>query len=65
MPGLLGVYFYDPNNLRLEFACQPDDGDMPGVIACTTQTKAQASAESETLDADPGWVDRMLTAMRP
>ena len=51
--------------MRLEFACQPADGDMPGVIACNTQTRAQARAELETLDTESGWVDRMLTAMRP
>jgi glyoxylase I family protein len=25
LPGLLGIYFYDPNGIRLEFACQPED----------------------------------------
>ena len=63
LPGLLGIYFYDPNGLRLEVACQPDDGETPGVIASNTQTKAQARAELETLDAEAGWVDQMLTAM--
>ena len=65
MPGLLGIYFYDPNGLRLEFACQPEDGEAPGVIDHVTQTTAEARAELETIDADAGWVDRMLTAMRP
>ena len=65
LPGLLGIYFFDPNGLRLEFACQPADGDMPGVIVCSTQTRAQARTELETLDTESGWVDRMLTAMRP
>ncbi|MDA1325785.1 MAG: VOC family protein [Proteobacteria bacterium] len=63
LPGLLGVYFYDPNGIRLEFACQPDDGEAPGVIACNTQTKAQARAELESLSADSGWVDQMVSAM--
>jgi len=60
---LLGIYIYDPNGIRLEFACQPDDGEAPGVIACNTQTKAQARAELESLNADSGWVDQMLSAM--
>ena len=63
LPGMVGVYFYDPNGIRLEFACQPDDGDLPDVMACNTQTKGQARAELESLDAEPGWVDRMLGAM--
>jgi hypothetical protein len=29
LPGLLGIYFYDPNGIRLEFACQPKDGEAP------------------------------------
>jgi hypothetical protein len=30
LPGLLGIYFYDPNGIRLEFACQPEDGEACG-----------------------------------
>lgn len=63
LPGLLGVYFYDPNGIRLEMACQPDDGDRPDVMACNTQTKDQARAELESLGGDPKWVDQMLSAM--
>jgi len=65
LPGLLGIYFYDPNGLRLEVACQPADGETPGVIAGNTQTRAEARAELESLGADGEWVDHMLTAMRP
>lgn len=32
LPGLLGIYFYDPNGIRLEFAGQPEDGETPAVI---------------------------------
>jgi catechol 2,3-dioxygenase-like lactoylglutathione lyase family enzyme len=32
LPGLLG--FYDPNGIRLEFACLPEDGEDPVVIPC-------------------------------
>jgi catechol 2,3-dioxygenase-like lactoylglutathione lyase family enzyme len=60
LPGLLGIYFYDPNGIRLEMACQPADGDAPGVIGCVTQTKAQARAELETLDVDEAWIEKMV-----
>ena len=63
LPGLLGIYFYDPNGLRLEFACQPDDGETPGVIASNTQTRAQSHTELATLDAVAGCVDQILTAV--
>jgi catechol 2,3-dioxygenase-like lactoylglutathione lyase family enzyme len=64
LPGLLGIYFYDPNGIRLEFACQPEDGEAPSVIPCITQTKAEARAELETLpDAMPEWIERRLGAL--
>ncbi|MDC0033948.1 VOC family protein [Alphaproteobacteria bacterium] len=63
LPDVLGIYIYDPNGLRLEFACQPDDGEMPAVLVCNTQTRTEARAELETLDAGMDWVDRMLIQM--
>src|SRR5712691_4616722 len=42
LPGLLGIYFYDTNGIRLEFACQPEDGEAPSVIPCVMQAKAEA-----------------------
>jgi len=64
LPGLLGIYFYDPNGIRLEFACQPEDGETPAVIPCITQRRAEARAELETL---PGitseWIERRLVAV--
>src|SRR5436309_4041500 len=49
LPGLLGIYFYDPNGIRLEFACQPEDGEAPAAIPCVIQTKVQARDEFATL----------------
>jgi hypothetical protein len=63
LPGLLGIYFYDPNGIRLEFACQPEDGEAPAVIPCVTQTKAEARDELTTLpDVTPEWIERHLAA---
>lgn len=61
LPGMVGVYFYDPNGIRLEFACQPAQGadqrNVPGV----TQTKAEAGAELATLAGDDAaWVEEMV-----
>ena len=64
LPGLLGIYFYDPNEIRLEFACQPEDGEASAVIPCITQTKAEARAELETLPgASPEWIEKRLAAL--
>ena len=64
LPGLLGIYFYDPNGFRLEFACQPEDGEAPAVIPCVTQTKAEAARELATLSgADVAWAKEMTEAL--
>jgi catechol 2,3-dioxygenase-like lactoylglutathione lyase family enzyme len=60
MPGLDGIYFMDPNGIRLEFACQAADGDDPHVIECCTQTKASALHELRTLPGvDEAWLKEM------
>jgi catechol 2,3-dioxygenase-like lactoylglutathione lyase family enzyme len=60
MPGLDGIYFMDPNGIRLEFACQTADGDDPHVIECCTQTKASALHELRTLPGvDEAWLKEM------
>ena len=64
LPGLVGIYFYDPNGIRLEFACQPADGEAPAVLSCVTQTKDEARAELASL---PGvtaeWLEERLSAL--
>jgi catechol 2,3-dioxygenase-like lactoylglutathione lyase family enzyme len=62
--GLSGIYFYDPNGIRLEFACQPEDGEAPAVIPCVMQTKAEARKELATLPgAAPDWIEMRLAAL--
>jgi catechol 2,3-dioxygenase-like lactoylglutathione lyase family enzyme len=65
LPGLLGIYIVDPNGIRLEFACQPEDGEQQAVVACVTQTRDEAAAELATL---PGisqeWIDRRVAGLR-
>jgi catechol 2,3-dioxygenase-like lactoylglutathione lyase family enzyme len=64
LPGLVGIYFLDPNGIRLEFACQPADGEQPAVIDCVKQTSEELSRELGTL---PGvtqeWVARRVAAL--
>ena len=64
LPGLLGIYFYDPNGIRLEFACQPEDGEAPAVIPCVTQTKAEGRDELATLPGvSPEWIEMRVAAL--
>lgn len=64
MPGLDGIYFFDPNGIRLEFACQPADREQPHVIPTCAQTKEEASRELRTLaGVDQAWLDEMTNAL--
>jgi catechol 2,3-dioxygenase-like lactoylglutathione lyase family enzyme len=61
LPGLVGIYFFDPNGIRLEFACQPADGARQKVLACATQSKTKLKKELETLPgATPEWIRSRL-----
>jgi catechol 2,3-dioxygenase-like lactoylglutathione lyase family enzyme len=64
LPGLMGIYFYDPNGIRLEVACQPADGEMQAVIACNRQTRREAESEVATLPSVTGeWVAEMTASL--
>jgi len=62
LPGLVGIYFYDPSGIRLEFCCQPKDGDDQQVLRCNQQTRAELRRELETLPgATPEWIEGRLS----
>jgi catechol 2,3-dioxygenase-like lactoylglutathione lyase family enzyme len=50
LPGLVSIYFLDPNGIRLEACCQPRAGENPGVVDSVRQTRAEARHELETVD---------------
>ena len=59
LPGLVSMYFKDPNGIRLEACCQPAEEDNPKVIGSVLQTKAQAASELKSTGASDEWVQRM------
>ena len=64
LPGLDGIYFFDPNGIRLEFACQNADGEHPDVVENLAQTKQQAESELRTLQGvDESWLKEMTAAL--
>jgi catechol 2,3-dioxygenase-like lactoylglutathione lyase family enzyme len=64
LPGLVGIYFIDPSGIRLEFACQPDDGEAQAVVACVKQTQDEAAQELATLPgADADWVAKRVAGL--
>ena len=57
LPGMVGVYLRDPNDIRLEFACQPAQGADQRNVEAVTQTKTEAAAELTTMDGvDAAWL---------
>lgn len=64
MPGIIGMYFFDPNNIRLEVDCQTEDGADPAIIGMFVQTKAQAAAELASLPGvDAAWIEKYSVAL--
>ncbi len=49
LPGLVSVYFFDPNGIRLEACCQPAAKAKPRVIASVRQSAAAMRKEVVTL----------------
>jgi catechol 2,3-dioxygenase-like lactoylglutathione lyase family enzyme len=60
LPGLVSIYFFDPNGIRLEACCEPQKGDKPGVIDSVRQTRAEAREELESVDR--GWAEATIKA---
>ena len=54
LPGLVSIYFLDPNGIRLEACCQPAAREKPTVIASVAQSRASATSELESIDRDWG-----------
>ena len=64
LPGMFGIYFFDPNNVRLELECQVADGDAPDVIKAIRQHKREAKSELKTLPGvSPEWIEKYTQAM--
>jgi catechol 2,3-dioxygenase-like lactoylglutathione lyase family enzyme len=63
LPGLLSVYFYDPNGIRLEFSWRPTDGGDIHVLDQMRDDRASSMSELRTLHDDPAWVERMSAAL--
>jgi len=63
-PGSYSIYFYDPNDIRLEASSGWGQRDNQQVIAHRRQTKASAAVELKTLTDDAAWIARAVTAFR-
>jgi catechol 2,3-dioxygenase-like lactoylglutathione lyase family enzyme len=52
------IYFFDPNDIRLEFSHQKEA--EPKVVERWRQTRAEALAELRTLSADEKWLETLV-----
>ena len=65
LPGIFSIYVFDPNDIRLEFSCQPSNGEgEPCIVPQVTMTKHEALEELKTLVADRQWLDRATVGLR-
>jgi len=60
LPGLVSIYFLDPNGIRLEACCQPAARDKPRVIRSVQQRGAEARPELDTIEAQ--WAKATIAA---
>ena len=64
MPGIVGLYFFDPNDIRLEVDCQVEEGGAPEIVGMFLQTKQQAAGELASLPGvDAAWLAKYTAAM--
>ena len=65
LPGIFSIYVFDPNDIRLEFSCQPSNGEgEPLIVPQVTQTKGEAMKELRSLTADEKWLARAVAGLQ-
>jgi catechol 2,3-dioxygenase-like lactoylglutathione lyase family enzyme len=65
LPGVFSIYVFDPNDIRLEFSCQPSNGEgEPRIVPQVTQTKDEARAELASLTRDEKWLNWATAGLR-
>jgi catechol 2,3-dioxygenase-like lactoylglutathione lyase family enzyme len=65
LAGIFSIYVFDPNDIRLEFSCQPSTGEgEPLIVPQVTQTKAEAMNELRSLTRDEAWLARATAGLR-
>jgi hypothetical protein len=64
LPGIFSIYVFDPNDIRLEFSCQPSNGEgEPLIVPQVTQTKDEALRELKSVTSDKAWLDKVTAGL--
>ena len=65
LPGIFSIYVFDPNDIRLEFSCQPANGEgEPAIVPQVTQTRAEALKELRSLTRDEAWLTSVTAGLK-
>src|SRR6478672_4738896 len=65
LPGIFSIYVFDPNDIRLEFSCQPSNGEgEPCIVPQVMQTKDEALRELRSLTRDERWLAAVTGSLR-
>jgi catechol 2,3-dioxygenase-like lactoylglutathione lyase family enzyme len=65
LPGVFSIYVIDPNDIRLEFSCQPRNGEgEPSIVPQVTQTRAEALRELCSLTRDEAWLAGVTAGLK-
>ena len=62
LPGLVSIYFLDPNGIRLEACCQPAAAERPRVVRSVAQRRDEARRELESIEG--AWGGATIAAGR-
>jgi glyoxylase I family protein len=64
LPGIFSIYVMDPNDIRLEFSCQPGNGEgEPLIVPLVTQIKSEALQELRSLSSDQKWLAKSVAGL--
>ena len=64
LPEVFSIYVMDPNDIRLEFSCQPSNGEgEPLIVPLVTQTKNEALQELRSLSSDQKWLAETVSSL--
>ena len=64
LPGIFSIYVMDPNDIRLEFSCQPANGEgEPLIVPLVTQAKGEALQELRSLSSDQQWLAKTVASL--
>ena len=64
LPGVFSIYVMDPNDIRLEFSCQPSNGEgEPLIVPLVTQTKNEALQELRSLSSNQKWLAKSISGL--